>query len=271
MRKPESARLAWAAGFMIVAGLSAMPGPAQIGAPPASPAPDGLRAGTGAPFAKGHHAALDQLPDLGGIWFLTFDRAAGPAPKPRLKGSYKAAYDAWLEEVRANHGETKSDSSHCSPPGMPMFMQIPQYPMEFLLTPGRVTINAEAWMQTRSIWTDGRAHPADPDPSFAGDSIGHWEKGTLVVDTVAIKSSLALAMGMTHSDKLRITERIGLKPGQPDILVDEMVLTDPDALEEPFRVTTTYRRDRYGKLLEFECAENDRNPVDAKGDTRFDP
>lgn len=261
VRRPAAALLACA-----LIGVAAH---AQLGDNPPTPIPDGLHAGTGAPFAKGHYAALNALPDLGGVWILKFDFKAPRPPKPKLKGKYKAAYEDWLAAIRANNGEIKSDTSHCSPPGMPTFMQMAQYPYEYLLTPGRVTINQEAWMQTRTIWTDGRTHGDDPDPSFGGDSIGHWEKGVLVVDTIAIKTSLPLSQGMTHSDKLRVQERIGLSPGNPDLLTDEMILTDPEALEEPYHVTMTYRRDRYGKLLEFECSENDRNPVDSKGDTHF--
>ena len=242
---------------------------AQLGDNPPSPLPDGLKAGTGAPFPKGNYAALNALPDLGGIWILKVDFKAPRPPKPKLKGKYKAAYEAWLAEISANNGEAKKASSNCIPPGMPRFMQMAQYPYEFLLTPGRVTINQEAWMQTRTIWTDGRRHVDDPDPSFGGDAIGHWDKGALIADTIAIKTSLELAPGMTHSDKLRVEERIALTPGNPDLLTDELTFIDPDALEEPYHITMTYRRDRYGKLIEFECSENDRNPVDAKGNTTF--
>jgi len=132
-----------------------------------------------------------------------------------------------------------------------------------------VTINQEAWMQTRRIWTDGRKHVDDHDPSYYGDSIGKWEGDTLVVDTIGIKKELPLGMGMSHSDKLHIKERLHLKAGDPDTLFDEITMNDPDALEEPFTTTVTYHRDRYGKLLEFECSENDRNPVDANGNTEF--
>ncbi len=152
---------------------------------------------------------------------------------------------------------------------MPMFMALPQYPYEVLFTPGRVTLNQEAWMQTRKIWTDGRTHQDDPDPSFYGDSIGHWEGGTLVVETVAIDGALPLQTGMTHSDKLRISERIHLSPTDSDLLVNELTVEDPDALEEPWHVTYNYRRDRYGMLLEFQCSQNDRNPVDDQGNTLF--
>jgi len=53
------------------------------------------------------------------------------------------------------------------------------------------------------------------------------------------------------------------------VLVNEMRMEDPEALEEPFEVTVRYRRDRYGSLIEFQCAENDRNPIDEEGHTQF--
>lgn len=124
-------------------------------------------------------------------------------------------------------------------------------------------------MQWRNIYTDGRGHPADVDATFEGDSVGHWEGGTLVVDTVAIKDSVVLAMGMKHSDKLHIIERIHLDNGDSDTLVEEMTVEDPEALAKPWTHTLTYKRSREWQLLEFVCAENDRNPVDTGGNTGF--
>ena len=66
---------------------------------------------------------------------------------------------------------------------MPGIMGQP-YPMEFLLTPGQVTIVIEAYNQIRHIYTDGRPLPEDPDPTFYGTSVGHWEGDTLVAETV---------------------------------------------------------------------------------------
>ena len=148
-------------------------------------------------------------------------------------------------------------------------MRLGQYPYEFLFTPGRVTINQEAWMQTRTIWTDGRAHKEDPDPTFMGDSIGHWEGDTLVVDTIGISDELEIDTGMPHSSQFHLVERIHLDPNDSNILVNEMRMEDPEALAEPFEVTVRYRRDRHGSLIEFQCAENDRNPVDEEGNTEF--
>ena len=253
--------------------LLAAPAAAQLGAATQSPPPEGIEEGKGAANPKGQYAALDALPDWGGIWFVAVERpAAGspPAPEPKLKGEYLARRQAWVAEVRANEGVARRTRSNCSPPGMPRIMRLAQYPYEFIFAPGRVTINQEAWMQTRTIWTDGRAHEEDPDPSFMGDSIGRWEGDTLVVDTIGISGELEIDTGWPHSDQFRLTERIHLDPADPNVLVNEMRMEDPEALAEPFVVTTRYRRDRYGKLIEFQCSENDRNPVDEDGNTRFD-
>ena len=189
--------------------------------------------------------------------------------QPKLKGEYLAQREAWVAEVRSNDGVTRRTRSNCSPPGMPRIMRLAQYPYEFIFAPGRVTINQEAWMQTRTIWTDGRAHEEDPDPSFMGDAVGHWEGDTLVVETRGISGELEIDTGWPHSGQFVLTERIHLDPNDPNVLVNEMRMEDPVALAEPFEVTTRYRRDRYGKLIEFQCSENDRNPVNEEGETEY--
>ena len=250
--------------------LLATPASAQLGAATQSPVPEGVEEGKGAANPKGQYAALDALPDWGGIWFVEFGASRREAPVvPKLKGEYLERYEAWRAEVAANDGVVRRTRSNCSPPGMPRIMRLAQYPYEFLFTPGRVTINQEAWMQTRTIWTDGRAHEEDPDPTFMGDSIGRWEGNTLVVDTIGISGELEIDTGWPHSDQFRLTERIHLSPDDPDLLVNEMRMEDPAALEEPFEVTVRYRRDRHGALIEFQCAENDRNPIDEDGQTQF--
>ena len=251
--------------------ILAAPASAQLGAATQSPPPEGVAPGQGAANPKGHYAELDALPDWGGIWFVAFGASRREAPAtPKLKGEYLERYEAWRAEVSANNGVVRQERSNCSPPGMPRIMRLGQYPYEFIIAPGRVTINQEAWMQTRTIWTDGRVHDADHDPSFMGDSIGRWEGDTLVVETVGINGELEIDTGIPHSDNFRLTERIHLDPNDPDVLVNEMTMVDPDALEEPFKVTQRYRRDRYGKLIEFQCAENDRNPIDAEGFTVYE-
>ncbi len=222
-------------------------------------------------YPKGHYTSLNSLPDWGGVWILNFKppTPGKPPERPALKGQYLKDYEAWREAVKTHGGEVPHEGSYCTPPGMPGIMGVGQYPMEFLFTPGRVTTHHEAWMQWRNIYTDGRGHPDDLDPTFQGDSIGHWEGDTLVVDTVAVKEAAPLGQGMKHGPRMHILERIHLAPKDRDTLEDEMTIDDPDALEKPWTRTLTYKRSRDLQLLEFECAENDRNPVDSSGKTGF--
>lgn len=239
-----------------------------------SPVPAGIEAEESAGFTKGNYHELDQLPDWGGIWFVSFARGPDvpPPSQPQLQGEYLEHLEAWRAEVAANNGIERRPRGNCSPPGLPRIMRLPQYPYEFLFTPGRVTINQEAWMQTRTIWTDGREHPPleEIDPSYHGHSIGHWEGDVLVVDTVGISDQLEIDDGATHSDQFRLEERIYISPDNPDLLINDMRMTDPVAFAQPYEVSVRYQRDRHGALIEFQCSQNDRNPVDADGYTQYE-
>ena len=219
---------------------------------------------------KGQYAGLDKLPDWGGVWVLEFQRGAPPNPAPEPKGAYKEHYLKMKAEADANHGEfPREGRSYCAPPGIPYHIGLAQYPTEYLFTPGRVTVLMEAWTQWRRIYTDGRTHPADLEATFYGDSIGHWEGDTLVVETVGLKPGSLIATGIGHSDKERVAERIHLSPTDKDQLINEVTITDPEALEKPWTATYRFRRHREWELLEFACAENDRNPVGASGVAGF--
>ena len=87
------------------------------------------------------------------------------------------------------------------------------------------------------------------------------------VDTVGLKDAAQMGTGMKHGRQLRVTERIHLARDDTDTLVDDMTIDDPEALEKPWTTTLTWKRTRDGDLIEFICAENDRNPVDASGHT----
>jgi len=220
---------------------------------------------TGAAWPKGHYAALDKLPDWGGIWTIVPGRRAVPT----LKGRYLEEYEAWRKDSEANDGLQKRKTSNCTPPGMPYIMNVAQYPIEFMFTPGRVTVHHEAWQQWRVIFTDGREHP-DIEPSFQGHSTGRWDGDTLVVETVNIKDTVPLMPGMHHSDKIRILERFSLDPKDADTLRVEITVEDPEALAKPYTNALSFTRSRDGDLIEFICAENDRNSVDGEGNTTFE-
>jgi hypothetical protein len=160
-----------------------------------------------------------------------------------------------------------SEAANCLPPGMPAIMTQP-YPMEFLLTPGKVTIVIEAYTQVRHIYTDGRPLPAEPNPEFHGTSIGRWEKDTLVVDTVGFSPLTRITAGVPPSDKMRIVERFRLT--DPDTMSIETTITDPENLLAPYTTTSTLRRHREWTITEYICEENNRNSVDGKGKAGID-
>jgi hypothetical protein len=208
------------------------------------------------------YSALGALPDWSGIWVLDFPkRGDAPPEEPVLTPTAAAKLKVLLAEEAKNE-EPPTESANCVPPGMPQIMFQP-YDVEFLFTPGRVTIIQEAYMQVRRVFTDGRGHPADLDPTFNGNSIGHWEGDTLVIDTIGLGHKLPLGFNrLNHGPKLHTVERIRLT--NPDTLEDRMTLTDPDVLAQPWHTVHTFTRHRELDQLEFICEENNRNPIDDK-------
>ncbi len=85
-----------------------------------------------------------------------------------------------------------------------------QAPFEILQRPSSLTLVHQFGNQVRDIHTDGSLHPDDPDPQlWLGDSRGHWEGDTLVVDITGFKRGYAgsTARAIIHSDKLHVVER----------------------------------------------------------------
>jgi len=137
------------------------------------------------------------------------------------------------------------------------------YPIEILLTPGKVTIVIEAYTQVRHIYTDGRTLPEDPNPLFYGTSVGHWEDDALVVETVGL-AQVPRGLTFPYSDKLKVVERFRLTG--PDMLSIETTLIDPDAFTAPYSMgTRSLARHRTWTIAEYICEENNRNFVDDKG------
>ena len=209
----------------------------------------------------GTWASIAQLPDLNGVWEMAFGRGAGYAPPQPL--SLTPKYAAILKAFQANPPHD-TPSANCVPPGMPGIMGEP-YPIEILYTPGMVTVIAEAFMQVRHIYTDGRSHPDDPDLTYNGHSIGHWEGDTLVVDSVGFSTDtpLGMNMGTQHSEKMHIVERFHLK--DPKTLEIATTIDDPEALAKPWTKTVSYARHPDWTLAEYICQQNNRNFVDASG------
>jgi hypothetical protein len=207
------------------------------------------------------YAALAKLPDLTGIWYPDWAALFGArGTPPQLTPAAKAKFDAYTAKYK-EHGPPLYAQAACLPPGMPGIMQQP-YPIDISYQPGRITIYAEAYEQPRWIYTDGRKLPDDPDPFFNGSSVGHWDGDTLVVETVGFSPETVIAPGIEHSDKMKIVERFYLV--NPQLMIDEMTITDPDVLAAPYVTRQPYKPDDH-PLREYVCAENNRLKASENG------
>ena len=119
------------------------------------------------------YAALGKLPDWSGTWAMPDRERSTFLNSP-------AAAAPYIEGYATRSKPTVANPAMCVTTGMPGVMAVP-LGFEFLFTPGRVTILAEEGPTIRRVFTDGRAHSSDPDLTYAGESIGHWEGATLVV------------------------------------------------------------------------------------------
>jgi hypothetical protein len=166
---------------------------------------------------------------------------------------------------------------HCFPTGMPSWMLITHNAFEVLFTPGRVTILGEGdGNRLRRIYTDGRPHPADPDPSFHGHSIGHWEGGTLVIDTMGLLPQAYLAVneavGVPNNGDMHIVEHLHLQGA--DTLSDDLEITASKLLTKPWRTTRKYYRQRAQKydIVEGVCEQGSFTEAkDSEGNDIFAP
>ncbi len=233
--------------------------------------------GLNLPPAAADWAALARLPDWSGVWIPKISdqgeqRTSNPPPWT-AKAAARIAHMA--SEQRA--GRPAPLFVNCLPEGMPTWMLITHNALEFAFTPGRVTILGESdGNRLRRIYTDGRPHPDDPDPTFHGHSIGHWDGDTLVVDTIGVLPQAYLAvseaLGVPNNGDMHIIERIHLQGA--DVLHDDLEIDAPHVLTAPWRTTRIYLRQRAQKydIVEGVCVEgNYVERVDENGDSVFAP
>lgn len=238
-----------------------------------APADKPATADAAASGAQDAYASLAKLPDWSGVWEpMRFARPgaapAGPPPAPKLTPKYAPQYAAYQEKNKTTPGiNFVSSVANCVPPGLPGSMQQP-YPIEFLFTPGRVTVLIETYSMVRRIYTDGAPAPAEPDPSYQGTSVGHWEGDTLVVETTGILPETSAVSGVNgHGEKLKVTERMRLI--EPEVLEIVTTREDPELFVEPYTTTAHYQRHRDWKIMEYVCAQNNRDFVDEQGNAGF--
>ncbi len=228
-----------------------------------------LAAGAQAQQTNGTAATKPATPpasarDITGVWTQfprIGSRSAGeggfvfskeePPLTPWAEGIFKS--------VKAPHtggytGDSDDTTLKCYPPGVPRIYLF-NFPMEIFEVPGRVLIVHEFGHFIRQIWTDGRPHPKDPNPSWMGDSIGKWEGDTLVVDTTGFNDKTWIdQVGHPHSDQLHLTERIHRIA--PDMLQIDFTFDDPKAYTHPWTGTKQFKLRPDWHISEYVCEEN---------------
>jgi hypothetical protein len=186
--------------------------------------------------------------DLSGYWIGGGVRFGMGTPAPPMTPWAQARYNAAIPGIGAgangNAGNPRSKPLGndpimlCDPISYPRIMltagmyghQIIQLPKE--------TIWLFDWFYTRrSIWTDGRKLPEDPDPTFYGYSVGHWDGDTFVVESNGFDERSWLDDdGHPHSDEMRLEERY--RRPDHDTIELTMAITDPKAYTQPWKSTT---------------------------------
>jgi hypothetical protein len=175
--------------------------------------------------------------DLSGVWQLQGDGSAQPiAPDetmPPMTPWAKIRFDAQKPGYGARGAAGGNDPIlQCDPIGFPRIMLMPT-PNELVQLPDRVLQFWEREHEWRPIWTDGRPLPADPDPTWYGYAIGHWEGDyVFVVQSTGFNEKTWLGpTGYPHTEEMRITERYHRVDS--NTIVYEMTITDPMAYTKP--------------------------------------
>jgi hypothetical protein len=126
------------------------------------------------------------------------------------------------------------------------------YAIEILVEPKQVTFLYEENRMMRFVYID-ETHPVGPAAGWLGDSSGHWEGDTLVIDTVGFNDKNIVARGIPMSAKMHIVQRLRVVDG---VLEDRATFDDPGAFTGPFELTNRFERGV--PFQEYVCQENNQ-------------
>src|SRR5216117_1658689 len=197
----------------------------------------------------------DGKPDLSGVW-----RGAGPLYRFNIAQDLQPEdIQPWAEALfleRVLDSRKDSPLAKCLPVSIPFhnFFNLTR----IVQTPNLMVIVYESPNSPhRTVFTDGRDLPKDPNPTWLGYSIGRWEGDTLVITTAGFNDRAWLdSAGHPQTESLRLTERLHRRDfGHMDF---EMTIDDPKAFTKPFTIKTERLLAPDTDLLEDVC-ENERD------------
>lgn len=185
--------------------------------------------------------------DITGMWQIRLSKEAGDASDAKSTAAppkLTASAQAWVDRRKAAEqgGFVRGVANiKCLPSGFPALMQW-RSPIMIMQGFGRIAIITEhdpGNDEPRTIYLN-RGHPDPVDPSWNGDSIGHWEGSTLVVETIGLNGREGAHLAPV-TEKTHVMERFNLENGGKT-LVDTLTISDPDVFLEPYTMAWRYDR-----------------------------
>jgi hypothetical protein len=234
------------AAALWLAVLAAAPASAQPG-PPAGPAPD----------VAGRAPSEPRY--LGGMW--DSERFFFEIQNPPLLPAAKAKVDSYRAAMRS--GKILSTAWTSCRPGAVSAMVMVMNSIMVLQSPSEITLLVEEPRLVRRIRMNG-THPKHIEPSYLGDSVGHWEGNTLVVDTIGYNGDFELdAYALPTSPRLHTIERITKSADGKRVDV-QVTIDDPENYSRPFTVARGWKVSGERHQFEYDCMENPREEEFAK-------
>jgi hypothetical protein len=226
------------------------------------------------------NSAANAIPDFTGFWQhgvpgQQYDKPpSGPGPVRRIgvpedyaanlnwRGDDKnPILQPWAADAVRKEWERESQGlpelsaqTTCRPAGVPFILSYLR-PMQILQTPKKVVFLYQFDHQSRVVYLD-QPHSPQTAPSYYGESIGHYEGDTLVVDTIAMNDKTWTDRFATpHTERLHVVERYSLIDGGKNLQVF-FTVEDPGAFTTPWSAIVKYPRVNVQKIDEEVCAEN---------------
>jgi len=200
----------------------------------------------------------DGKPDLSGLW--------RPEPNPynlsviqnlKDEGIFRPAAEALFKQRVADFH--RSDPiTHCLPGGPLEILTAGGIAMyRVMQSPNMVGLLYERGIIYRQIFMDGRELPKDPNPTWMGYSVGHWDGDTLVVESAGFNDRTWLdRVGHPHSEDLRVTERF--RRVDFGHMLFQVTYDDPKTLTRPLSISVPVNYAPDTDMLETVC-ENERD------------
>jgi hypothetical protein len=198
----------------------------------------------------------DGKPDLSGVWNPPYvpDMAKSGANQT---GMAELPFTEWgLAQWKSYSAEEGDYTGACLPFGTVRSINSPM-PVQFIQGNKYLSMNFEVMNWFMAVPLDGRPHRKG-EPTWAGDSVGHWEGDTLVVDTVNFNGKTRLdTVGHPHSDQLHVIQRFT----RTDLghIAHEITIEDPKTFTKPWKNTRTFTLRPDWEIMEYSCEENNKS------------